>query len=183
MRKLTAGLFHSVDGAVEAPDQWQFDQFDAELGAMLGEVIRRVDTVILGRKGYEEWSRYWPNAEGDQGFADFINAVPKFVASRTLKGPLTWRNASLIEGDLERFVHDLKEREGKEIAVMGGISLVRQLFLQGLLDELALITHPVIAGAGYRHLFETGDPTARLELRKVTRTSKGNVVSIYSRRA
>jgi dihydrofolate reductase len=183
MRKLTAGLFHSVDGAVEAPDQWQFDQFDDELGTMLGEVIGRVDTVILGRKGYEDWSGYWPNAEADRGFAEFINAVPKFVASRRLKGPLMWRNATLIEGDLERFVRDLKDRDGKDIAVMGGISLVRQLFLQGLLDELTLITHPVIAGAGYRHLFEAGDPTTRLELREVTRTSKGNVVSTYGLRA
>jgi dihydrofolate reductase len=62
---------------------------------------------------------------------------------------------------------------------MGGISIVRHLFLAGLLDELTLITHPVIAGAGRRHLFQPGDPTTRLELKDQVRTSKGNVVVTY----
>lgn len=106
MRKVTAGLFHSIDGVVEAPDQWQFDAFDAELGAALGRVMSAVDTVILGRKGYEDWAGYWPNAKADQDFAGFINNVPKFVASRTLKGLLAWQNATLIAGDLE----DLRAR-------------------------------------------------------------------------
>jgi riboflavin biosynthesis pyrimidine reductase len=65
---------------------------------------------------------------------------------------------------------------------MGGMSLVRQLFLAGLLDELTLITHPVIAGAGFRHLFQPGDPTTRLDLLEVTRTARGNVVSTYGLR-
>ena len=57
MRKVTAGLFHSIDGVVEAPDQWQYDQFDDELGAMFGKVLGATDTVILGRVGYEAWAR------------------------------------------------------------------------------------------------------------------------------
>ena len=81
MRKVTAGLFHSVDGAVEAPDQWQFDSFDDELGALLGKTLAVTDTVILGRAGYEEWAAYWPNAEFDDAFKTFINAAPKHVAS------------------------------------------------------------------------------------------------------
>ena len=183
MRKLTAGLFHSIDGVVEAPDRWQFDAFDADLGGLLTKVMARVDTVLLGRKGYEEWAGYWPSAEADQDFGAFINAVPKFVASRTL-GPadLAWQNSTLIAGELEPFVRDLKSREGGEIAVMGGFSLVRQLLFAGLLDSLTLITHPVVAGAGRRHLFEPGDPTTRLELQDCTRTSKGNVVATYGLR-
>ena len=136
----------------------------------------------MGRKGYEEWSGYWPNAEQDEGFASFINSVPKYVASRTLKGELAWSNASLIAGEVEDFVKKLKAEEGKDIAVMGGISLVRQLFLGGLLDELTLITHPVIAGGGKRHLFEAGDPTTRLMLKDQYRTAKGNVVTTYTLR-
>jgi dihydrofolate reductase len=184
MRKLTAGLFHSVDGVVEAPDQWQFDAFDAELGAMLGDTLAVTDTVLMGRVGYEEWAQYWPTAEADAGFADFINAAPKFVVSRTLsQSQLTWRNSTLISGDLVAFVRDLKNQSGGEIAVMGGISLVRQLVFAGLMDSLTLITHPVVAGAGRRHLFEPGDPTTRLELQKSVQTSKGNVVSTYGVRA
>src|SRR5690606_15955364 len=148
MRKVTAGLFHSRDGVVEAPDQWQFDRFDDELGAILGAVMGRVDTVILGRKGYEDWAAYWPNAEADQDFGAWITALPKHVASHTLRGPLGWSNSHLIEGELETFVRDLKAKDGGEIAVMASISLVRQLLFAGLLDELTLITHPVVAGEG-----------------------------------
>ena len=180
MRKVTAGLFHSIDGVVEAPDQWQFDAFDEDLGAMLGKVLAVTDTVVMGRVGYEEWAGWWPKATYDDDFARFINAVPKFVASRSLKGPLAWSNAQLIEGDLDAFVRELKSEEGGDIAVMASIGVVRHLFLAGLLDELTLVTHPVIAGAGKRHLFQPGDPTTRLVLRDTQRTAKGNVVSTYS---
>jgi len=179
MRKLTAGLFHSVDGVVEAPNLWQFDAFDAELGESLGKTLAQTDAVLLGRKGYEEWAGFWPGAGFDDDFKTFINSVPKHVASRTLAGPLEWNNARLIAGDLETFVRDLKARPGGEIALMGGISLVRQLLFADLLDELTLITHPVVAGEGRRHLFEPGDPVTRLALTASTRTSKGNVVSTY----
>ncbi len=181
MRKLTAGLFHSVDGVVEAPNLWQFDAFDAELGAALGEVLAETDTVLLGRIGYQEWSGFWPNASADEDFAKFINEVPKFVASRTLAGPLVWQNASLIEGDFETFVRDLKQKDGGNIAAMAGITIVRELLFAGLLDELTLITHPVIAGSGRRHLFQPDDPVTRLTLMDTYRTSKGNVVSTYAR--
>ena len=180
MRKVTAGLFHSIVGVVSAPCEFQFDSFDDELGAMLTAIMGRTDSVILGRVGYDEWASYWPNATADGDFADFINAVPKFVASRRKTGALGWQNATLIEGDLEAFVRDLKAGEGGEIAVMSSISLVRQLLFAGLLDELTLITHPVIAGSG-RHLFEPTDPTTRLVLTDCVRTSKGNVVTTYAR--
>lgn len=179
MRKLMAGLFHSVDGVVEAPDQWQFDAFDAELGASLGKIMADTDTVIMGRVGYSDWAGFWPNAGADMDFAGFINAVPKHVASRTLKGPLAWQNSTLIEGDLDTFVRDLKGAKGKGIVAMGGITIVRHLLFAGLLDELTLITHPVVAGKG-RHLFQPGDPVTRLELVDTWRSSKGNVVSTYA---
>jgi dihydrofolate reductase len=180
MRKLTAGLFHSIDGVVEAPFNFQFDSFDDELGAELGKVMGATDTVLLGRVGYEDWAGFWPKAEQDEGFATFINAVPKFVASRTLKEPLAWNNSTLIQGDLETFVRDLKQQPGKDIAVMSSISLVRQMLFAGLLDSLQLITHPVVAGTG-RHLFEPTDPTTRLVLQNSIVTSKGNVVTTYSK--
>jgi dihydrofolate reductase len=178
MRKVTAGLFHSTDGAAEAPDQWQFDAFDDELGGIMGQMIGATDTVILGRVGYEAWSKDFGEG-GDPYLGPFINNVPKFVASRTLTAPLGWQNSTLIEGDVNAFVRDLKGKPGGEIAVMGGISIVRSLFLAGLIDELSLITHPVVAGPGYRRLFEAGDKV-RLDLIRSLTTSKGNVVSTYA---
>lgn len=182
MRKITAGFFHSVDGVIESPNLWQFDAFDDELGALLGETMPKIDTVLLGRVGFEEWAGYWPTATADGDFAAFLNNVPKFVASRTLKqDQLTWQNSTLIDGDIVEFARQLKARDGGEIAVMGGISLARQLFFAGLLEELTLITHPVVAGKGKR-MFEPNDPVTRLELKKCTITSKGNVVSVYGLR-
>jgi len=182
MRKVTAGFFHSVDGVIEAPNLWQGDAFDNELGEMLGGVMERTDTVIMGRVGYEDWAGYWPNAEADQGFADYINAVPKFVASRTLgQDQLRWKNTTLISGDLLDFVRNLKSRDGGEIAVMAGVDVARQLFFAGLLEELTLITHPVVAGKG-KHLFLPTDPVTQLVLKHSTITSRGNVVVTYGLR-
>jgi dihydrofolate reductase len=179
MRKVTAGLFHSVDGVVSEPHLWQFDSFDDELGQGMEGMMQRVDTVLLGRVSYQEWAAYWPTAPVDQDFAGFINPVEKFVASRTLKEPLEWQNSHLIEGPLEAFVGGLKERDGGDIAVSGSISVVRQLLFAGLLDELMLMTHPVVAGSG-KHLFQDGDPVTRLSLKDEYRTSKGNVISTYT---
>ncbi|OUM44942.1 dihydrofolate reductase family protein [Arthrobacter sedimenti] len=181
MRRLTAGLFSSVDGVVESPHLWQFDSFDAELGAGMGAMISRVDTVLLGRHGYEEWAEYWPSAEAADPFGSFINPVRKFVASRTLSGNLGWTNASLMDAPLEDFVRTLKQTDGGDIGICASISLVRQLLFAGLLDSLTLMIHPVVAGTG-RHLFEPSDPVTRLELQEVTTTSKGNVLASYGLR-
>ncbi|CAM3320211.1 hypothetical protein PSET11_02078 [Arthrobacter ulcerisalmonis] len=180
MRKVTAGLFHSVDGVVADPFNFQFDSFDAELGQGMTTMMTTVDTVLLGRVSYAEWAGYWPNASTDEDFAGFINPVQKFVASKTLTSPLEWQNSTLMDAPLEEFVAGLKERDGGEIAICGSISVTRQLLFAGLLDELTLMTHPVVAGSG-RRLFESGDPLTRLVLQEQSRTSKGNVISTYSR--
>jgi dihydrofolate reductase len=179
MRKVTAGLFHSVDGVVSDPFKFQFDSFDAELGVGMTRMMETVDAVVLGRVSYQEWAAYWPNASVDEDFAAFINPVEKFVVSRSLKDPLEWQNSRLMDAPLDEFVAKLKQGDGGEIAVCGSISVTRQLLFAGLLDELTLMTHPVVAGSG-RRLFEDGDPLTRLELREQYRTSKGNVVSTYS---
>jgi dihydrofolate reductase len=182
MRTVTAHLFHSVDGVVESPNLWQFDQFDDELGQAMGAAIGRTGTVLLGRVSYQEWASYWPNAAADDPFASFINNVEKLVASRTLTGDLDWQNARLIKGDLLEEVAALREGDGADIAVNGSISVVRQLLFAGLLDSLTLTTHPVVAGSG-RRLFEPGDPQTRLTLVDSSRTSKGNTMTTYARRA
>jgi len=182
MRTVTAHLFHSVDGVVESPNLWQFDQFDDELGQAMGAAIARVDTVLLGRVSYEEWASYWPNAGDDDPFAAFINPIEKLVASRTLTGDLAWSNARLLKGDLLTEVAAMRNDDGGDIAVNGSISVVRQLLFAGLLDALTLTTHPVVAGTG-RRLFETGDPQTRLTLLDSSTTSKGNTITVYGPRA
>ena len=180
MRRITAALFHSVDGVVEAPHRWQFDSFDDDLGAAMSAMIGSTTTVLLGRIGYQEWADYWPAAAASDAFGSFINPVEKLVASRTLTGELVWENSRLIEGDLIEAVAALKQGEGGDVAVNASISLVRQLLFAGLLDALTLIVHPVVAGEG-RHLFEPGGPTTRLVLHEARNTSKGNVILTYGR--
>lgn len=184
MRKLTAGFFHSVDGVIESPNLWQFDAFDNELGALLGELMPKIDTVLMGRIGWQEWAGYWPNASADADFGAFINNMPKYVASTTLKQDdlSIWQNSTLMTGDVVEFVRNLKNQPGGEIAVMGGVTLARKLFFAGLLEELTLITHPVVAGAGKRMFLDT-DPVTRLDLKKSYSTSKGNVISVYGLKA
>jgi len=181
MRRVTAGLFHSVDGVVEAPNRWQFDSFDEELGAEMTGMIEHTDTVLLGRVSYQEWASYWPNAEAGDPFGSFINPVEKFVASRTLTGDLEWQNSRLVDGTLEDFVAALKQTDGGDISVCGSICVVRQLLFAGLLDRLTAMVHPVIAGSG-RHLFEPGDPVTRLTLDSSRHTAKGNAILSYSLR-
>lgn len=179
-RKVVAGLFQSIDGAVADPYLFQFDSFDEDLGRWMTEAIGRIDDVILGRISYTEWAGHWPTVtEGeDKGFADFINNVPKHVASHSLtQDRLTWSNSHLIEGDLVSFVRELKETEGRDIAVEGSLSVVRQLVEAGVLDELTLIVHPAMAGSG-RRLFD-GAMATRLRLLEVQRTDKGNVLTTY----
>lgn len=179
-RKLVSALFQSVDGSVSDPYLFQYDSFDADLGRFMTDSINQVDDAILGRVSYTEWAGHWPKVtEGeDKVFADFINNVPKHIASRSLEpGDLTWTNSRLIDGDLVEYVRALKETDGRDIAVEGSISVVRQLVEAGLVDELTLIVHPAMA-AGGRRLFEHGSPT-RLSLLDVQRTEKGNLLATY----
>jgi dihydrofolate reductase len=181
MRTVTAGLFSSVDGVVQDPYTFQYDSFDDELGQAMGTFMARTDTVLLGRTSYTEWSEWWP-AHADDPFGQWINPIEKHVASTTLDDDLAWENSHLIHGDVPDFVRGLKEREGQDIAVCGSVTLVRSLLFAGVLDELQLMIHPAIAGAG-RRLFEPTDPPTRLELVRSVVTSKGNVLNTYTRRA
>lgn len=176
MRRVTAHLFASVDGVVEDPHLWQFDSFDAGTGRAMDKALSTSDAMVMGRVLYDQWSGYWPTATDE--FGQFINPAAKYVASRTLSGPLTWTNSELIEGDLIDFVRALKQTDGADIT-LGGISVIRQLFLAGLVDALSFTVHPVLVGAG-RRLLEPGDAPTRMELIDSTTTEKGNLLLSYA---
>lgn len=182
-RRLISSLFHSVDGVASAPNLFQFDSFDEELGQWMTGAINSVGDCVLGRTTYEEWAGYWPNMTSgeDTMFADFINATPKHVASTSLSAEdLTWSNSTLITGDLVDYVRTLKKGTGADIAVQGSLSVVSQLLDSGLIDALTLAIHPVVAGGG-RGIFN-GDAPKRLSLTDVQRTSKGNLLVTYGPR-
>lgn len=177
MRNVNASLFISVDGVVESPDQWQFDNFDEDMMNMMMTEIGAQDTVLLGRVTYDEWAPYWPTAQHDQGFADYINNVPKYVFSSTLTRA-DWNQTTLVKTSLTEQVKQLKQQTGQNIGVAGSPSIVRALVQADLLDNLTLLVHPVVAGTGKR-LFPDGSALKRLALADVQKTRSGVAVLRY----
>jgi dihydrofolate reductase len=183
MRKVVAGLFISADGITEAPDQWQ-EQFDEEMGAEMVRQMAEIDTIMLGRVTYSEWVNYWPNATTDLDFANFINNAPKYVVSDTLS-EVNWGKfdkPTLVRGkDLASTIAKLKQQPGKNIAINGSPTLVRNLIEADLLDELSLLIHPVIAAKG-KPLFAGLRNLKRLGLVLSKPTSSGTVIANYALR-
>jgi dihydrofolate reductase len=182
MRKVISGLFITLDGVVESPDQWQFDVFDADMMAALSAHIHGEDAMLLGRVTYEEWAPYWPTST-DEPYASHINNTPKYVVSTTLD-QVEWGqydNIKLIKGNLAEEIHKLKQQLGKNIGVSGSPTLVRSLLQAGLLDELTLMIHPVVAGRGKR-LFADGSELQRMQLVEAKTSGSGVAILTYQPR-
>jgi dihydrofolate reductase len=166
MRKITAGVFISLDGVVEAPDQWHFPYFSDEMGAAVDATLGAADTVLFGRKTYDSFAGAWPEREAageeDAGFAKKLGDARKIVVS-TRKLEFTWRNSEQLQGDFVEAVTALKNEPGGNIGLSGSVSVVRQLLAAGLLDELQLLVHPIAVRKGMR-LFDEGDTPVPLRL-------------------
>jgi dihydrofolate reductase len=170
MRKITAGLFISLDGVVEAPDQWHFPYFNDEMGDAVGAQLGANDTLLLGRKTYDSFAGAWPEreeaGEEDAVFAKQLGDMRKLVVSNQ-KLEFTWRNSEQLGfargGDLVEAVTALKNEPGGTIGMSGSVSVVRQLLAAGLLDELHLLVHPIAVRKGMR-LFDEGETPIPLAL-------------------
>lgn len=159
MRSIVVYELLSLDGVAEDPDRF-FPEWDERLDAHLASVIATQDTVLLGRRSYTEWARFWPTSDIEP-FANFINVVAKHVATSTPLD-LDWPNAAAIEGDLIEFVRGLREGSGGDVGVHASISVARALLAAGVVNSLRLVIAPTIAGSG-RRLLE-GLPPIALEL-------------------
>jgi dihydrofolate reductase len=167
MKKITAGLFISLDGVVEAPDQWHFPYFNDEMGAAVDATLGAADTILFGRKTYESFAGAWPEREAaggeDTPFAKALGDARKIVASNQ-QLEFTWRNSEQLQGDLIETVTALKTEPGDgSIGMSGSVSVVRQLLAAGLLDELHLLVHPIAVRKGMR-LFDEGELPIPLKL-------------------
>jgi dihydrofolate reductase len=179
MRKVTAGLFVSLDGVVESPERWQLPYFNDEMMEAIGAVMAATDAMLLGRVTYQEFASYWPGVSAeDQPFADHMNNTPKFVVSTTLEEPLEWQNSTLIKDNVAGEIARLRQQPGKNIGITGSATLVRYLLREDLLDELGLIIHPVVVGAG-RRLFEDGGDQKGLKLVEMKTFGSGVVYLTY----
>ena len=175
MRKVVVYELLSLDGVAEEPDAFVADWDDA-MEAHLGAVIATQDSVILGRRSYQEWAAFWPGSDIEP-FATFINGVAKHVATST---PLDreWAGATVIDGDLVEFVRQLRNRPGGDIGVHASISVAQRLLAAGVVDELRLVIAPTIAGRGRRLL--DGMPAIRLESVASTTSPTGSLLLDYT---
>lgn len=182
MRKITAALFVSLDGVVEAPDQWHFPYFNDEMGEAVSALAASADTMLFGRKTYDSFAGAWPEREasGDEGahFAKALGDMRKIVVSN---GELTftWRNSKQLTGDLTETVAALKREPGGDISLSGSVSIVRQLLAAGLVDELHLLIHPIALGKGMR-LFGESETALPLSLKSSTTFRTGVVHLVYT---
>ena len=158
MGQLIVSAQVTVDGVMDQLEGW-FDAEDpsAEHGL---EQLRAADAILLGRKTYEFLSEFWPNAEGP--YAELINPIPKYVASRTLQGPLTW-NARLLAGDTAEAVAALKAEVPGQLLSYGCGELANDLSRRGLVDEVRFWLYPVVWGDGVR-AFHAGELPVRMRL-------------------
>jgi dihydrofolate reductase len=170
----------SLDGATEDPHRYFPETgdphgppaFDEELARLEGDMLARQDAVLLGRRTYDEWSDYWPSSD-EQPFANFINAVPKYVVTSTPLGG-HWNNAQPVSGPLAEIVADVKSRADADVGVHASITLARSLLAEGLVDELCLAVGRVLDPVGPR-LFDGMRARRELELVKAASTSSGSV--------
>jgi len=173
MRKLVESTFMSLNGVISDPQNWSPPYWDDEHAAYATGLLSAADALLLGRKTYESFAEAWPSRSVGE-YTDRINAMPKYVASRTLEDA-TW-NASILEGDIPEAVAALKEEPGANLLKFGTGELSRTLLENRLVDEYHLWVFPVLAARGER-LFEGVEAT--LELQDLTRFGSGIVVLRY----
>jgi dihydrofolate reductase len=191
MRKLTTTTFITLDGVMQAPggpgednsggfqsEGWSVHYWDEALDQAMAEVFAKRPELLLGRKTYEIFATFWPNASAEEG-ADDLNNAKKYVVSRTLD-KVDWQNSVLIKGDVVKEITRLKEMDGPEIQVHGSSDLIQTLLKHNLIDEMHMLIFPVAVGSGKRFFGEGTNPSD-FKLRESKISSKGVIIATYEK--
>ena len=190
--KLTTNTNVSVDGVMQGlggPEEdrsggferggWAMPHFESETAALTAQVYGRADAFLFGRWTYEVFAGSWGAIEDMKthpvGVA--LNSRPKYVVSNTLTDP-GWADTTVLSGDVVSAVAELKAKPGGELQVVGSLSLVRSLLDNDLVDEIILLTYPVVVGQG-RRLFPDSGPDTALELVESRATASGVILQVY----
>ncbi len=184
MRQLVVAEYLALDGVTEDPGPsgdfehrgWTVPYWNDELLKYQSDLLFASDALLLGRVTYEEFVAAWPSRSGDP-FTDRMNNLPKFVASKTLKGPLKW-NATLLKGDVADEVAKLKKQSGQNLLLYGSGALVNALMPRNLIDVYRLMVYPLVLGSGER-FFRDGGGKTTLALSDVKTTATGVAVLTY----
>jgi dihydrofolate reductase len=195
--RIVASDFMSLDGVVQAPGGreedtdggftnggWSMPYFDPDsMGRAIGEVMENTEALLFGRRTWQTMAAAWPGRAGDP-FADRMNEIPKYVASRTLtQDDLSWSNSTLLPADdTLGAVRNLRAKEGKDVQVMGSPSLVRTLITNDLVDEFRLMLEPIVLGGGKR-LFPDDGRSRPMELVSTSTSNTGVLICTYRPKA
>lgn len=182
MGRIYVTEFISLDGVIEDPGGaegykhggWSFKFSDPVAGKFKLDETLATEALLLGRVTYEEFAGAWPGRTDDVGFADKFNTMPKYVVSTTLK-EATWNNTTVIGPDE---IPEVKQRHSGEIGVHGSCTLANSLLVDGLVDELRLMMHPIVLGSGKR-LFPETDDAITLKLIESTALDSGSLILRY----
>jgi class 3 adenylate cyclase/dihydrofolate reductase len=171
MRRLIASEFLTLDGVMEGPghdehrdgkNAWALRSASEEQQRYKIEEVFAADALLLGRVTYQIFAAFWPTAPRDEGFADRMNSIKKYVVSSTLRDA-TWNNTSVLRGDIGEEVSRLKQDSGGDIVIFGSADLVNALMRLGLIDEYRIMVFPVVLGSGKR-LFRDESDLSYLQL-------------------
>lgn len=181
MRSIVNSTFVSLDGVVNHMQVWHFPFVDDEANALAMSQLAASDAMLMGRGTYDAYASSWPGRDGE--YADRINAMPKHVVSSTLTDP-RWTNTHVISGDIVERVRALKRQDGGPILIHGFGPVARTLLGAGLLDELHLWFHPVLAGVGGKdELLHTDGLTVGFDHAGTRVLASGVVVLSYQAKA
>jgi dihydrofolate reductase len=191
--RIVVSDFISLDGVVQAPggpDEdadggfghggWSMPYFDPDtMGPAVGEAMASTEALLFGRRTWQAMAAAWPERAGDP-FADRMNEIPKYVASRTLgERDLSWPNTTLLPADdAIGAIAALRARDGDAVQVMGSPSLAAQLIAHNLVDEYRLMVEPILLGGGKR-LFPDDGAARALQLVSATPSATGVLICTY----
>ncbi len=175
MRKVVVGMFMSLDGVVQEP-MWTSPYWNDEIARFKHNELFSSDTLLLGKLTYEGFAQAWPGRTDEQGYADRINNLPKYVVSSTLeKGD--WGNTTIIKNNFVEEVAKLRQQDGENILIFGSVKLINGLMKHNLIDTYNLLVYPLVLGKGQR-LFEDGSE-AKLKLVESIPSGSGVITLIY----
>jgi len=188
--KLTITTHVTIDGVMQGlggPNEdrrggferggWALPLLDDEGGTLVVEIFQRADAFLFGRRTYEIFAPYWGARGESDPIGAALNTRPKYVASTTLTDP-QWAHTTVLSGDVPAAVGELKATPGGELQVHGSGVLVRWLLENRLVDEITLLTYPLVVGQGAR-LFPATGPDTALELVDSRATPRGVTIHVY----
>jgi dihydrofolate reductase len=189
MGRIVVTEFVSLDGVMQDPGGaegfkhagWTFRFNRGDEGDQFKlEELRGSESQLLGRVTYEAFAQAWPTMEDPVGFADQMNAMPKYVVSTTLRDDeATWNNSTVIRGDVVSEIAALKGRVRGDLLVAGSATLVQTLMEHRLIDELRLMIFPIVLGTGKRLFGDVSEPPTMV-LDNIKTVGEGIVILTYN---